>query len=331
MRHRSISLVSGATVVAVLLSISGCSNESSNCSLNSNCVPPDAGQGGTSGVGGSTGIGGNSSGGTSTTSACNPACSGTKPVCNESAKTCVQCTKDGNCSGNTPLCDTIKNACVQCKANTDCTSATASLCSNGTCSPCTQDADCSQISGKNACATGACVQCTPSNESACNGNSCNPKTNTCTSTPVNSVTKCHSCVADSECIGGNAGDGGTVTARCVQLTFNGNPHGNYCLQRVASGCASPYTVPINIKSSSGAASDDYCAINQAATTCEAVQDLIASKTCSGDVDCGSGAGGLCKTVGVLSNRCTIPCDSAAQCLASAPGNTCTPPDFAYCH
>ena len=358
MKQLSRHFVSVLALAAISVGAGACSNEANNCALNSNCVPPDAGNGGTSGAGGNAagGLGGNSIGGTSATSACSPACSGAKPACNETTQTCVecvadgncsgskpacntgnntcvQCMKDGNCPGGTPLCDTSSNICVQCKSNSDCTSTSSSLCRAGTCSPCAQDADCSQIAGKNACKTGTCVQCVVANESACSGNSCNPTTNICTTTPRNSVDICHSCIADSECIGGNASDGGTAAARCVQMTFGSASqiHGNYCLQRVSSGCTNPYKVPISAASLSGAPAEDYCGINEAATTCEAVLDLIASKACAADNSCGGGAGGICKTVGVDANRCTIPCDSAAQCLASAPGNLCTPPTTPYCH
>ena len=236
----------------------------------------------------------------------------------------------GGCSGAIPHCDTVAKKCVQCLVASDCSLSSASACVSGTCTACTTNADCSHITSKGVCNSGTCVTCTAGDESACDGFSCNPKTFACTQTRVDSVDFCGACLADSECIGGDPADGGTVTARCVPMTFNGPAHGSYCLQRVASGCTNPYKVPISSSSLSGASTEDYCGINQTATTCEAVFDLIASKTCSADGDCGNGKGGLCKTVGVDANRCTIPCDSAAQCLASAPGNTCTTA-LPYCH
>jgi hypothetical protein len=135
------------------------------------------------------------------------------------------------------------------------------------------------------------------------------------------------------------------------MTFKGASHGagGYCLQRRAAlACAQPYAVLYNAASLSGAAPEAYCGINQEATTCEAVLDLIASKACTQNTDCGSSApnpaasgiaaggapstGGLCKTAAATGDlRCTIPCDSSIQCLASAPGNACETPDIPYCH
>jgi hypothetical protein len=115
------------------------------------------------------------------------------------------------------------------------------------------------------------------------------------------------------------------------MTFNGTTQGNYCLQRVASagasGCAAPYSVAIASVSTSAAPSENYCGINQTSTTCEAVVDMIASKTCSVDTDCGNGQGGLCKTVGTNPNRCTIPCSESTECTGI---RTCTGA-VPYCH
>ncbi|HEY5958036.1 MAG TPA: hypothetical protein VIV60_15845, partial [Polyangiaceae bacterium] len=103
-------------------------------------------------------------------------------------------------------------------------------------------------------------------------------------------------------------------------------------------CAQPYAVLFTATSLSGAAPEAYCGVNQDATTCEAVLDLIASKTCAADPDCGgtlassTQGGGLCKMAAATGDlRCTIPCDSSVQCLASAPGNICEAPDVPYCH
>jgi len=281
-------------------------------------------------------------------------CSGSTPACNTATNKCVQCTSNGNCGGATPLCDTAKNTCVECLSSADCTQATASTCIAGKCEPCSSNADCSHMTGKGICKTsslsdgdagidasvqagagdGECVQCTVENETPCNGKSCNPTTNTCTTTPKNSVDVCHPCVADSECFDDSAASVHPST-RCVQMTFKGTAHGTvgYCLQRVSAGCGSPYSVSFPATSLSGAGSEPYCGINQNATTCEAVLDLINTKTCSADTDCGGGQGGLCKAISVIApaNRCTIPCDSAAQCLASAPGNSCTLPSTPWCH
>ena len=298
MRTNAMYFVPTAFLGAALL-ILGCADKAKNCDVVGTC-PPDTTDGGN---------GGGSGGGTS--SAC-----------------------PGGCSGATPLCDTAAKKCVQCLGPNDCTSASASLCVAGTCSPCTQDTDCGQIAGKNACGSGTCVLCTASNESACHGNSCNPATKLCTQTPVNSLGPCEACKADSECQGGDPTDGGTPVARCVPMTFNGNPHNAYCLQRATVlNCTQPYKTTISGESLSGTSSEQYCGINQTIAPCEAVMDLAASKACSGDTDCGMGQGGLCKNFSLTSVpdlRCTIPCDLSSQCPSSlACTNNTTLPN--YCH
>jgi hypothetical protein len=118
------------------------------------------------------------------------------------------------------------------------------------------------------------------------------------------------------------------------MTFNGAPHGTggYCLQRASSVavCSRPYSIGIDAVSLSGSASDSYCGINQAATTCEALLDLFNSKSCSLDTECGTGFGGLCKQIGTGSNPpllCTIPCGTDAQCPS---GNTCSSTANGWC-
>jgi hypothetical protein len=138
-------------------------------------------------------------------------------------------------------------------------------------------------------------------------------------------------MADSEC-GTNEG---TVdpNSRCVPMTFNGSAHGTggYCLQKASVGCTNPFKVNINASSLSGASTDDYCGINQTATTCEAILDLFGSKVCTLEGDCGSGQGGLCKNLAAASAppdlRCTIPCGSDAQCPS---GFTCSGATGGYC-
>ncbi len=348
----NLSTITGQSGLLLLLLV-GCNwKTSSSCEELNTCVgSSDAGNSGGSSNGGNSALGGNATGGIS--SACNPACSGTKAVCNESAKscvectadgncsgtksacntatnTCVQCTKNGNCSGATPFCDTSKNACVACLSGTDCKDATESACVDGSCSPCTTNPDCTNISGKNVCTGGTCVQCTANDESPCGGKSCNPTKNTCTGTNRGSVDICHSCVADSECIGGVPSDAGAITMRCVPMMMGSASHGNYCLQILpaSSVCLQPYTVVFSTTSASGAATAQYCGVNQSTTTCEAVLDLQASKPCSVDAECGNGQGGLCKTIVGVGLRCTIPCDISSQCPSSL---TCTPPTTPYCH
>jgi hypothetical protein len=353
---RLVGVLGPATALA--MSALACSHVTNDCDIMSRCPSTDAGNVGGNANGGN-GAGGNATGGV--TSVCNPICSGTKPVCNAPTKTCVecsgdsncsaskpacnttnntcvQCVKDANCPGSTPFCDTTQNICIQCRTSADCTSASASLCSSGSCGPCAHDADCSNITDKSVCKTtstgdagvdtGTCVQCSVANETHCNGNSCDPATNACTTTSIASLDPCNTCKADSECKGGNLA---TPTTRCVPMTFGsaGLAHGNYCLQRFAAvsstGCKQPYILmPGTLGSTSGASAESYCGINESITTCEALLDLASGTiTCSVDSDCGKGKGGLCKTVGGTPSRCTIPCGSGAECLASpSPGNAC---------
>ena len=196
----------------------------------------------------------------------------------------------------------------------------------GACTTCTVDVECSNIAGKGVCDAGTCVQCTVAKEAICAGSSRNPATSQCTASPVGTVNYCQPYLTDSECIRGNQPD---QDARCVPMKFMGIARpGGFCLKRVAKTCASPFVVPISASSLSGVPSEAYCGIDQASTRCEAVFDLIASRACPDGLatSCGctrnsagactdSGQGGLCETVGVFANRCTIPCGAAEQCPA----------------
>jgi hypothetical protein len=242
----------------------------------------------------------------------------------------TSCVKDLDCAGTgKPLCDTTVNECIQCRSNSDCSNAAASVCVAGTCTGCTDNSGCNSISGKPVCelavsATGAvgqgtCVSCTPANESACGGNSCNPATKTCTNTSIGSVVTCHACVADSECTSGTR-----LTARCVSMNYKGSPHGSYCLQRAdLVTCAQPYTVTFSSSSLSATTSEPNCGIDQNATTCEAVLNLLTPTTCTRSNTCGAGLGdGQCQNLSVVgpqNMRCTIPCTAPTECAA---GQTC---------
>ncbi len=314
MKNRRLGAVVGLAVVTVLAGL-GCSKSAEDCSYTASCGNSE-----------------NDSGAT-----CSPACAGSTPVCNESTKRCVECTKDPDCTATgKPFCDTTADECIQCKSNADCTNSTASVCIAGTCTGCTSDTDCTHIAASPLCkaattvgAKGTCVACTTTNESACAGNSCNPATNACTNTKIGSVPTCHVCVADADCSNGAPPN----AARCVALDFNGSFHANYCLQRADVGvaCAQPYTVTFTSASLSGAASASNCGINQNATTCEAVLDMLDSKTCTASTNCGMGEGdGLCENISTTfpqNMRCTIPCSVATQCAA---GQTCTNAANGYC-
>ncbi len=290
--------------------------------------------GGDANAGGEGGNGGAAGG--VVTLPCDGACQAPKPVCDEPNDTCVQCLQEPDCTaGAKKKCDLTAKTCVECLAPVDCPSATAAKCGAGSCVKCTSNDDCKHVAGKGVCDTGTCVQCTPADESACSGRSCNPATKSCTGTAVGTRDYCQSCIADSECFGGNKPD---PDARCVPMEFNGTPRtGGFCLKRVVKTCARPFKIPLAAASLSGAASETYCGIDQDNVTCEAVLDLSVA-TCAADDGCGctrdagskcigSGQGGLCRTVGVDPNRCTYTCGVPDHCPS---GTTCTGAQ-PYCH
>jgi len=125
------------------------------------------------------------------------------------------------------------------------------------------------------------------------------------------------------------------------MQYNGAPReGGFCLRRVAKACEPPFVIPLSVGSLSGAAAEDYCAINQQNNRCEAVLDLQRSRACplSMDTQCGcerdqdnncasSGEAGLCRTVGVFANRCTYRCGVDDDCPT---GRTCTGTSPKHC-
>ncbi|HKY34613.1 MAG TPA: hypothetical protein VJN18_01630 [Polyangiaceae bacterium] len=373
-KQLQISLL--ALVAAVPIS-TACGPTETTCADGVGCVPDEGGSsaagtpgasgkggGGAGGKGGAAGGGssaageaGNTAGGTSDMGGagagmggeggsvpmlpCDGMCINPKPICDEPNDKCVECLKEQDCStGAKKKCDATAKTCVECLGATDCPTAAAAKCESGACVKCTSNDDCQHIPGKKVCDTGAgaCVQCTAADESACAGKSCNPATKACTDTNVGSRDYCQSCLADSECLGGNKAD---PDARCVPMEFNGTPRtGGFCLKRSAKTCAKPFQTPIAVASLSGAPSEQYCGIDQENVRCEAVLDLIGDAACSDGLDtsCGcardmdgnctnAGAGGLCRIVGVNPNKCTYTCGASAQCPT---GFTCTGAQ-PYCH
>lgn len=238
---------------------------------------------------------------------CGHACTVPTAVCDMSSHACVACLHDTDCSASTSHCEPIGHTCVQCLAPSDCAMTSASRCNTGThaCEACTGDGDCAHLAGTTACNAGTCVACTPTNETACGANSCNPQTHACTTTPRMSVATCHPCVADSECM--------SATQRCVPMQFMGAAHGSYCLPLPAPGCTRPYSVPTPPRAStSGAVATAYCGLDETATTCEAVLALIASRTCVTPSDCNA-MGSQCQTVSLNPGRCTYACGALDQC------------------
>lgn len=249
---------------------------------------------------------------------------------------CTPCPDDPNgnptCDGKTCglMCgpgysfDADTAACVQCTQQADCTDPSASVCDLGTCEPCTVGADCAHLSDTPICDAGACVECSAADDSACNGNSCDTATGTCTTTPKGSVDRCGSCLADSECTAGHA---------CAPMDFKGSARsGGYCLPVDSGSCDEPQYPTASTKTSLSGVLVDVCTINESLTTCEALGDYF--NGCATADDCGAANldDGLCGAVDFDFAKCTYPCDASDQCpTASVIG--CTTGDIGsttYC-
>jgi hypothetical protein len=269
-------------------------------------------------------------------------CPAEMPVCIEDEARCVECTvaDDAYCEDRAQVCDEENNVCQDCITedgccvdDETCSAAEASVCDldTNTCTECQTDTDCDGVDGLdptgNACDDGVCVECTPASEAdtCANNRSCNPATNECTDTEVGSLEVCDPCVADSEC-----GEDGVASEafRCVPMTYEGSRFPDedtgFCLKTTDGGCVRPYAVTLSDRTSlSGPESrSDYCGIEEALTTCDAVIALIADDRCPGGADEECATGGVCRDVGSLPNRCTYLCGLAAQCPEDAPADTC---------
>lgn len=325
MRHLTLGFIGLSGLAA--FSLNGCVEKvGDDCTFTETC-PPKGGSGGDGDTGGTSSTGGKGTGasdtggaGGGTKPACDPACSGDTPVCDEAAKECVGCLNDGDCDGNTPLCDTDLNACVACLGNSDC-SSDIPVCEAGECGKCTTNEDCAGRADAMICeeASGACVECTPSTDDrtatddACGNGVCNPAINTCDDSLTQGTKDlCQPCIADNECLPGQ---------NCIPLEYTGGAEtaelGGFCM-KLFPGCARPYAAgAINRASLSGASAMDYCGIAETATTCQAIADLKADKDCDSNSDCGSEHGeGRCEVVnGSAELKCTYSCTGNAQCEA----------------
>jgi hypothetical protein len=161
-------------------------------------------------------------------------------------------------------------------------------------------------------------------EDDCNGDSCNPRTFTCTDTEVGSVATCEECVSDSEC--GEEGN------RCVAMTYQGDPYPDvltgFCLKTFTVGdpCQQPYFVPLVGRGSlSGPPAANYCGIDEANVACPAVLALLHNVQCPTGEDADCPESGLCRDFkdGVAENRCTYLCGDAVECKEPpVAGSTC---------
>ena len=243
-------------------------------------------------------------------------CDATAPACS-AAGACVGCSgDDALCSRftSTPLCGDDGD-CVACNGAADCTLPSLPRCdpSTNTCTTCMVDDDC-EGTGRPACAlagpsAGTCVACTEGSAPRdCGDFSCNPATNTCTTTERDSVPDCGRCMGDDECMGPDD--------RCVPMNYMGatRPSG-HCLRRASAGCVRPYGITLILAESlSGEPEAMYCGIDQTSTTCDAVRALRTSAECTTGLatECAD-AGALCQTIGAFDNQCTIPCGAPGQC------------------
>ena len=222
-----------------------------------------------------------SGGGSGSGSACG-GCPTDTPVCDEESATCVACLGEQGCEGDAPVC----------------------------------------LAGDTP-SENRCVACTPEREQELCKNdedqpsSCNPATYTCTNTQLASLGDCRKCVSDSECGG---------ERRCVPMKFGAGEsstdrEGGYCLEPTSATCTPPYESIINNRVSlSGAEAANYCGIDEAVTTCEAVLQYNDGKACSAPTECG--VQGLtdsrCETrEGDASATCTYTCGLDDECPGSA--------------
>lgn len=224
--------------------------------------------------------------------------------------------------GNRQTCteDVAFPGCTDWKDSARCGVAAPVCSGDGACGRCARDSDCAGFEGTKVCDTssGSCVQCTPATEvaqckdpnpsDALKAPACEPRANTCTGAPRDSIDACQLCVSDTECINGLA---------CVPTKFNG-AHGNFCLKK-DDGAACPVgNSALREATSILGVTAFYCFPDEALTTCEAVADFQSS--CTSDDDCGAAGvdDGKCMPVGASgAKRCTYECDAPADCSAAS--------------
>ena len=253
-------------ILVTILALAGCTDNEHDCNYLANCGPfpgggtgtagsgaggitaVGTGTGGSANVGGSAGgsnSGGSNSGGISSsgahtggmgtggvTSACGQVCSGTKPVCNESAESCVECVGDGNCSGVRPACETTSNTCVQCTKDSYCSGATPACktandadsgTDTNTCVQCTKDSHCSGKTSLCDTTKSLCVQCKSNTDCSqaeaplCSSGTCSPCTQDTDCTHISGKTVCNT-ASSTNSDAGTETDAGSGTNTCVQCT-----------------------------------------------------------------------------------------------------------------
>jgi hypothetical protein len=214
-------------------------------------------------------------------------------------------------------------------ADADCKSEQQPACgADRKCTACKEDADCSRFGKVCDAKSSACVQCRPETEEAdcraeracdprsqdCAGTACDPKLLTCTNRGRGSVALCDACVSDSEC---------SADHRCIPMTHGADGMrkelGGFCLKIAMTGCMEPFRAAAITRSSlSGAAAAAYCGINEAVTSCAAIQALRADRDCTVASDC-EAAGARCESVAFGTTKtCTYACSSDRDCPSDVP-------------
>ena len=140
------------------------------------------------------------------------------------------------------------------------------------------------------------------------------------------------CGGDSDCGGAQICiDSQCIDGACIELDFQGAPHGAYCLAEPSLNCVEPFSVTIAKPSINGVAAVDRCGPFEDLATCEAVLALGNNWRCPGGTDgmCGPNnepevavPGAVCQPVGGLGDRCTYECAGPVQCPAVVPQDTC---------
>ncbi len=230
----------------------------------------------------------------------------------DATRRCVSCGDEPECAhhGTLPIC--LSGTCVECAGSDECNDPARPFCGSlGACEGCQRKDDCAHLGATTECDTssGACVACTVATEATnCGSDACDPVGLVCTGITRGTRQQCQSCLADSECATGHA---------CIAMTFRGADRaGGYCL-RQNSTCERPFRHRTTAMSRSGAASAQYCGVDQTRTTCEAVNALVSGQGCAAGLDseCGapSDSDGLCRTVGTVVRSCSYECQNALDC------------------
>jgi hypothetical protein len=254
------------------------------------------------------------------------------PHCGEEL-VCTGCEGESHCAHlpGTPLCRQDTGACVECLDQEQCADPAASRCDaeSGTCVACRDEEDCSHLEGTGVCdvdpddgGNNRCVQCTGDEYAACGSYEqfvCESLTRTCsTEYVVASAEACDFCVSDAQC------EAGMI---CARNTFGPDQAevGYFC-QWIEGAAGAPGSCSLDgrpfVERVEDAVSIDgqvatICVL--AATTCPALADAEFSLPCDPGGDPGEACGhpdfedGVCLQRGPDDFRCSVPCDSLADC------------------